>query len=414
MEKKKEKKMIQDFLILIFKRFAHRKLRSWLTMLGIFIGVAAVVSLISLGEGLETAVADQFSILGSDKIFVQPKGVQGPPGSGTANNVLTDKDVEVVSNSKGVKIASGFVSKTGQIEFREEVVFQFVYGVDASGDEGHLVSETFGQDLLIGRNLREQDTNKVIIGYNYYGGKIFERKVGLRDILIIEGKEFKVVGVNDKVGNPFDDGAVILVRDIARELYFMGDEVDQVMAQVDVGFKVENVALEIEKNLRNSRNLKKGKEDFDVQTPEQILESFGTILSIVQAVLVGIAAISLIVGGIGIMNTMYTSVLERTREIGIMKSIGASQGDILTLFLLESGLLGMIGGLIGVFIGVGLGEGISYFVRIGLGNELLKAEFEVSLILGALLFSFLIGLLSGFFPALSASKKQPVEALRYE
>ena len=406
--------MIQDFFILIFRRLFHRKLRSWLTMLGIFIGVAAVVSLISLGEGLETAVADQFSTLGSDKIFVQPKGVQGPPGSGTASNRLTDDDVEVISNAKGVKVASGFVSKTGQVEFKDELAFQFIYGVDVSGDAGHLVSETFGQELLLGRDLREQDKNKVIVGFNYFDGKIFDRELGLRDTLVIEGEEFKIVGVNGKIGNPFDDGAVIMVKDVVRDLYSTGDEVDQIMAQVDAGFDVNTVALEVEDELRDSRNLKEGKEDFAVQTPEQIMESFGTVLSIVQAVLVGIAAISLIVGGIGIMNTMYTSVLERTREIGIMKSIGASQKNILTLFLLESGLLGMVGGLIGVLIGIGLGEGISYLARESLGSDLLQAEFGVSLILGALLFSFLIGMLSGFFPALAASKKQPVEALRYE
>ena len=138
------------------------------------------------------------------------------------------------------------------------------------------------------------------------------------------------------------------------------------------------------------------------------------MLSIVQAVLVGIAAISLLVGGIGIMNTMYTSVLERTREIGIMKSIGATQKDILTLFLLESGMLGLVGGLIGVLIGVGIGEMVSYIARERLGSDLLQAQFGFWLVFGALLFSFLIGMISGFFPALAASKKQPVEALRYE
>tara|TARA_Y100000310_G_scaffold341231_1_gene439726 strand:+ start:1920 stop:3140 length:1221 start_codon:yes stop_codon:yes gene_type:complete len=406
--------MIRDYFTIIIRRLFHRKLRSWLTMLGIFIGVAAVVSLISLGEGLESAVADQFSVLGSDKLFVEPEGVTGPPGSGTASNKLTDDDVDVVSNSKGVSVASGFVAKTGKVEFKNEIAFQFVYGIDVSGDEGHLVSETFGQELLIGRDLRGSDKNKVIVGFNYYDGKIFDRDVGLRDTLIIEGEEFKVVGVNGKIGNPFDDGAVIMVKDVVRELYGTRDEVDQIMAQVEPGFDVNVVASEVEKDLRGSRGVKEGSEDFQVSTPEQILESFGTVLGIVQAVLVGIAAISLVVGGIGIMNTMYTSVLERTREIGIMKSIGASQKDILTLFLLESGLLGMVGGLVGVLIGVGIGELVSYVARESLGSDLLQAQFGASLIIGALLFSFIIGMLSGFFPALAASKKQPVEALRYE
>ncbi len=406
--------MIRDFFVLIVRRLLHRKLRSWLTMLGIFIGVAAVVSLISLAQGLEVAVADQFSILGSDKVFIQPKGVQGPPGSGTASNILTDDDVKTVGFVSGVDVASGFVAKTGQIEFDDHIVFQFVFGVEVSGEEGHLVRETFGQDLLFGREFDEDDRNKVVVGYNYYDGKIFDNSVGLRDTLLIEGEEFKVIGVNGKIGNPFDDGAVILTKETVRDLYSYGDRVDQIMAQVASGYTVDEVAIDIEKDLRHKRGLKEGKEDFVVQTPEQILESFGTILSIVQAVLVGIAAISLLVGGIGIMNTMYTSVLERTREIGIMKSIGATQKDILTLFLLESGMLGLIGGLIGVLIGIGIGETVGYIARESLGSELLQAQFGFWLIFGALLFSFLIGMISGFFPALAASKKQPVEALRYE
>jgi len=134
----------------------------------------------------------------------------------------------------------------------------------------------------------------------------------------------------------------------------------------------------------------------------------------VQAVLVGIAAISLLVGGIGIMNTMYTSVLERTKEIGTMKAVGAKNSDILFIFLFESGLLGLVGGAIGIGIGIGLGEGAEYIASVGLGTNLLQAVFPWYLILGALLFSFLIGTLSGIFPAMQAAKLKPADALRYE
>jgi len=130
--------------------------------------------------------------------------------------------------------------------------------------------------------------------------------------------------------------------------------------------------------------------------------------------LVGIAAISLIVGGIGVANTMYTSVLERTKEIGTMKAVGAKNSDIMFLFLIESGLLGLIGGVIGVLIGLGLSKIAEYFATVQLGTNLLQASASTNLIIGALIFSFLIGAISGVFPAMQASKLKPVDALRYE
>jgi len=144
------------------------------------------------------------------------------------------------------------------------------------------------------------------------------------------------------------------------------------------------------------------------------LKSFQNIFGVIQAVLVGIAGISLIVGGIGIMNTMYTAVIERTKEIGTMKAVGARNSHILLIFLFESGLLGLVGGAIGIVIGYGLGKGAQYMATIGLGTDLLRAYFPWYLILGALVFSFLIGTLSGILPALQAAKLKPAEALRRE
>ena len=184
--------------------------------------------------------------------------------------------------------------------------------------------------------------------------------------------------------------------------------------QIKPGFSPEQVAENIKKELRKERNEKEGEETFSIQTFKQLLETFQNVFAVVQGVLVGIAAISLIVGGIGIMNTMYTSVLERTKEIGTMKAVGARNSDILTIFLIESGLLGLIGGAIGIMIGVGLGKGAEYVASVALGVSLFRASFPLWLIFGALLFSFLIGSFSGLLPALQASKMKPVDALRYE
>ena len=145
-----------------------------------------------------------------------------------------------------------------------------------------------------------------------------------------------------------------------------------------------------------------------------INNSFNNIFAVVQGVLVGIAGISLLVGGVGIMNTMYTSVLERTKEIGTMKAIGAKNSHILFLFLVESGLLGLAGGLIGVIIGLGMAKGTEYAATAYIGSPLLQASMDPLIIFGALSFSFIVGTLSGVLPALQASKLKPVDALRYE
>jgi putative ABC transport system permease protein len=192
------------------------------------------------------------------------------------------------------------------------------------------------------------------------------------------------------------------------------DEIDILIVQTIEGIDVNTVAESIKKELRDYRNVDEGEEDFRVQTFEQVMKSFQTIFGIVQAVVIGIAAISLLVGGIGITNTMYTSVLERTRDIGIMKAIGARNSDIMKLFLIESGLLGLVGGAVGIIIGIGMSKTVEIAVTKLYNFVYLKAHFPWYLILGALAFSFIVGSISGVMPARQAAKMKPVDALRYE
>ncbi len=203
-------------------------------------------------------------------------------------------------------------------------------------------------------------------------------------------------------------------KDTLKEILNVQDEESQILVKASIDSNVTNLADTIKRKLTSYRGEKEGQETFSVSTSEQILNSFKDIFGIVQAVLVGIAAISLFVGGIGIANTMYTSVLERTKEIGTMKAVGAKNSDILILFLIESGLLGLMGGIIGIGIGLGLSKTAEYIAATQLGTDLLQASIDPVLIIGALTFSFLIGAISGVFPAMQASKLKPVDALRYE
>jgi len=405
-------RLIEDYLKIVMNGFIDRKLRSWLTMIGIFIGIASVVSLISLGQGLENAITDQFKTLGSDKLLIQPKNAFASPVA-EVTNPLTKDDVEIIKDVNGISEVASLYFTSAKMEFEDEVRYFLITGLPTN-EERKLIEEINNFNIEQGRMLKRGDNNKVIIGYNYAHKKLFKRNINLRDNILINDNIFEVVGVMDKIGNPPDDSSLWITEDSIRDLYNKPEEVSFIMARVSKGRDPAKIEEDVTQKLRKSRGLEEGKEDFEVSTPQQFLETLGTVLGIVQFVLVGIAGISLLVGGLGIMNTMYTSVLERTKEIGVMKAIGAKNKQIMEIFIVESGFYGLVGGIIGVLIGIGIAKSVEIFADVFLGVNFLKADASWWLIIGALLFSTIIGIISGVAPAYRASKLKPVDALRYE
>jgi putative ABC transport system permease protein len=400
---------MKDYLFLAFNNLKRRKVRSWLTMIGIFIGIAAVVALISLGQGLQASIEQQFAALGTDKITITPKGAFGGLPS---SNPLTESDLKVVENVPGVDIATAYLLESLKVDYKSQSKITVIYGIDPD-NYPKLFSQTY--TIESGRDFKAGDKTKVVLGYNA-ANKDFDKNISVGNKITVGGETFEVIGVLKKIGSPTDDSAVIMPIDSLRDLTGDKNELSGIFARVKTGEDVSQTASDIEKALKKERGhkLSEKSQTFDVQTSEQLLNTFGDILGAVQAVLVGIAAISLLVGGIGIMNTMYTAVLERTKEIGTMKAVGAKNSDILFIFLFESGLLGLVGGAIGIGIGIGLGKIAELIAASALGTNLFQAVFPWYLILGALGFSFLVGAVSGVFPALQAAKLKPADALRYE
>ena len=410
--------MIKDYFKVGIGNLMHRKMRTWLTMIGIFIGIAAVVALISLGQGMKEAIGNVFLNIGSDKLAVMAKsGLQfsGPPGSSAASN-LTTHDVDVIKRVNGVDKVGARLIKPAKLEFDKETAYYFAASMPDDEAGRKLITEFNRYETQEGRLLKNGDNFKVIIGSNVANKGVFKKKkIELGNKLKISDFEFDVVGILKITGNPQQDRVVIVPEDALRKVLKIDREkVDVIAVQVQKGADINRIADEIEKAMRRDRNLKKGHEDFEVQTPQQVLSTLGNILTIVQIVLIGIASISMLVGGIGIATTMYTAVIERTKEIGIMKSIGAQNKDILMIFVIESGLLGLVGGAIGIAIGIGLSKFVEVLAFNLLGTSLIKAHFPWYLIAGSLLFSFLIGTAFGFLPAKQASSLKPVDALRYE
>ena len=400
-----------EYFKLALKNLSSRRLRSWLTMLGIIIGIAAVVSLVTLGQGLQQAIEDEFQELGIDKLLVSPRGDRFL-NVGQESDVLTTDDLNVIKNLPGVQKAGYYVLRFGQISWgREEFGFYFVTGSEM-GDSYELLKDLQPINVIEGREIRQGDRRRVIAGYDFANSPAFSDKMRPGTTIRINGEEFQVVGINERIGNTFDDRAVFLTLEGFKDLYDVGDAVDEIIVQVNPGVQPADMVPRIEEALRRHRDLNEGEEDFQVETFENIIASFMEIFAAVTIVIVGIASISLLVGGVGIMNTMYTSVLQRTREIGVMKAVGARNSDIRKIFLIESGLLGLAGGAIGIIIGASISKLIEYLVVVVLDQPLLSVSFPLWLIIGTLMFSFLIGMLSGYLPAKQASNMSPVDALR--
>ncbi len=396
--------MIWDYFYLALKGVLHRKLRSWLTILGVLIGVAAVVSLISVGQGMQTSIEKEVNKIGADKItVVAGSGKFGPIAGSITTAKLTDKDLKVILETKGVEKGAGVLFRTSKIKYGKKIKHINVMGSPTDESRSYIEELPFFQ-IESGRQFSEKDKNSnvAILGYKIAKEK-FGKEIKVGDKIYINDEEFKIIGVQKKAGTGTHDLVVRIPLEKARTM-FGTEEFTIIFAKVQKGLKPGDVADKIKKRLRKLRNVEKGKEDFSVETAEDMVKRLTIVLNVVQVVFTSIAAISLLVGCIGIMNTMYVSILERKREIGVMKAIGAKNYDVWLVFLIESAMLGLVGGIIGIAFGFALAKLAEFIIVVEFDVELFRIEAGFSFILIALLISALIG---G-----QASKMNPVECLR--
>ncbi len=415
--------------------FIHSKLRSWLTIIGIIVGIAAVVAIISMSLGAQQQLKDRLASLGADVLTVSP-GMQramgpgfggGPPGEGggsqtsstsTSKNI-TERDLIVLRNIPNVEYVMGQVSGTATVSYSSKTVKKFtVSGVDVT-----VWKDITTDTLTSGRLLKSGDLYAAVIGKDV-ATSVFGKDIPINTKITIGGKTFNVVGILSS------GRSIYIPLDAARStLDDVGaDEFDSVSVKIkDVTLANETVT-QITKKLMLAHGILQEKNiDFSVSNPATMQATMESTMNTMTMFLAAIAAISLVVGAIGIANTMFTSVLEQTREIGIMKAIGTQNKDILTIFLLNSGLIGLVGGIGGIIVGVLSSTAINSLAGIstttatrggppGGAFSILGSSSVVSpqLLIGALLFAVLIGMVAGVIPAYRASKLNPVDALRYE
>jgi len=406
--------MIKDFFYLAFKNLKSRGIRSWLTLLGIFIGVTAVVSLISLGNGLQMAVASQFGISENELITVQAGGLSGfgPPGS-IVVDPLTREDANAIERLSSVKNTVLRNIEDGIVEYNNYVNFRYVGTIPENKEDIKLINAQLDAEPLLGRLLKESDLGKVVLGYNFYnkkeewGDKVIEPGKAI----LVNNEKFEVIGIVEKKGSIIMDNVVLMLESDADDLFGFGDEADVIIVEPKNKEEIAKTKEDIEKLLRQRRDVDEGEENFEVSTPEAALASVNSILDGVQIFIVIIASISIFIGAIGIINTMITSVMERKKEIGITKSVGARNEHVFLQFFIESSLLGLIGGAVGILFGTLIGFAGIYGINLWLGTEL-GLNIDFILIFGSLFGSFLIGGIAGIVPAMQAAKQNPVEALR--
>jgi putative ABC transport system permease protein len=403
----------------------HSKLRSWLTIIGIVIGIAAVVAIVSIGEGMQQGVESRLGGLGADLITISPGGGRasagfrgGPPGeqgstaTSTEAKNLTKKDVQVLRSVDGVALIQGTVSGSGEVYYLGEKATISIEGVDPL-----VWKEMTTDELESGRFLGSSDYNVVVLG-NSIAENTFKQPLLVNQMITIEGKAFKIVGILQESGSfGGDDRKIIMPIDAARDaLDDVGeDEFDSISIKAASTADVDQIMEDAEQKLLISRHLTEDTKDFRISSAKSMQETMSDVTQTMSLFLEAIAAVSLLVGSVGIANTMFTSVLEKTKEIGIMKSIGAKNGDIMMIFLLNAAIVGLVGGILGICLGTGISSLLPFLgMRImGMGEEV-TTVITPMLLIYAILLAVGIGIAAGVIPAYRASKLRPVDALRYE
>lgn len=399
-----------EYIKMSFRNIFRRKRRTALTVIGIFIGIAAVVSLVSLGQGLQTSIQAEFESIGGNKLFINPGGDQ-TQGQLSSSARLTREDLSVIRSVQGVDSADGAIFMSTGVTYNDELRYLPVIGIPTDQNQD-LILESWAMEIGEGRLVRENDRYNIMVG-SRIASNVFSEEAGIRSKLEVNNEEFRIIGILEPTGDPSIDTAVIMPISAARETMERPDGYDWIFASVEEGSNVTETKADVEETLRNRRGLREGREDFTVSTSEDLLESFNSILGVVTGVVIGIASISLFVGAVGIMNTMYTSVTQRTREIGVMKAIGAQKEQIMFIFLLESAAIGFLGGLMGLLFGATLSMAGAFAITQAASLQI-SAYLGPELLLGSLLFSTILGILSGVLPARRAAGLEPAEALRYE
>jgi len=390
------------------------KLRSFWTMLGVIIGVTSVITVVAIGQGIKQQVGNQIQHFDKNLITIRPAQLKTPSDSGNSglnqlsglsiSAPLSQKDVTTVARTKDVAASSPLTIASGSVT-GENGIYSDGLVLGTSPDLSGLIN----QSIAYGTFINAEDSGNVAVLGQHAADKMFNVDVPLGHSFKFHGQDFVVVGIfNQFVSAPLSQQA-----DFNNAIFIPNDTVERLSNGTAPSYailaraKSPQLTLTAAKNISQSLTKLRGGQDFDVLTGNQNVTASQNVLDLLTRLIAGIAAISLIVGGVGIMNVMLVSVAERVHEIGIRKAVGATNSQILSQFMIEASLLSLAGGLIGVL----LSFLIDLIIRL---TTSLQPEITWPIVVIATGVSLLVGVIFGTIPAFKASLKNPIDALRYE